>query len=439
MVALVHQDIAYSYKRYTSIIALPNDDDARTLASIESLLVDAAERVPGAPLPRCDRRVQLGAPAAVVADPTDGLLRRRQDPRSRPPDDVRVARQRVAQRAAGGSARCRSPPARRDRGRRRPPPRTAQLRRQRGSGGCGRRHASGRHPGAPRQHRRRAVLQAPRRVTRAGPHQLDGSRERARPRRSHRSRVRSAAAARRSTRRCSADRRQRARHRSLHDRRSRAGGAVAARRDRPSRRRRGRSPPARPSPRVVLDIWAQLSKIAAGLDFWGHWSANVPIWTFDYLQSVALTFCQLAVSAERDAMTFWEKADLGQLDAHASWCRTSRRRRPSARPPNRQVDAAVPWSHRRSSPARRLRSCAPATRRRTPTSTTTSRGTGPCTRPSRRSSRGGSDGNSSRAQPPRRPRSRAARYYALRRARHAQRRRAAGRVPHPARVRGRHR
>ena len=42
MAALVHQDIAYSYKRYTSIIALPNDDDARTLASIESLLVDAA-------------------------------------------------------------------------------------------------------------------------------------------------------------------------------------------------------------------------------------------------------------------------------------------------------------------------------------------------------------------------------------------------------------
>ena len=64
---------------------------------------------------------------------------------------------------------------------------------------------------------------------------------------------------------------------------------------------------------VVLDIWAQLSKIAGGLDFWGHWSANVPIWTFDYLQSVAITFCQLAVGAERDAMTFWEKADLGQL------------------------------------------------------------------------------------------------------------------------------
>lgn len=63
----------------------------------------------------------------------------------------------------------------------------------------------------------------------------------------------------------------------------------------------------------VLDIWAQLSKINGGLDFWGHWAANVPIWTFDYLQSVAINFCQLAITAERDAMSFWEKADQGTL------------------------------------------------------------------------------------------------------------------------------
>lgn len=64
---------------------------------------------------------------------------------------------------------------------------------------------------------------------------------------------------------------------------------------------------------AILDIHAQLAKIQGGLDFWGHWAANVPIWTFDYLQSVAITLCQLAIGAERDAMTFWEKADLGQL------------------------------------------------------------------------------------------------------------------------------
>lgn len=64
---------------------------------------------------------------------------------------------------------------------------------------------------------------------------------------------------------------------------------------------------------VVFEVWAQLTKIAGGLDFWGHWAANVPIWTFDYLQQVAGTFCHLAISAERDAISFWEKADAGVL------------------------------------------------------------------------------------------------------------------------------
>jgi hypothetical protein len=64
---------------------------------------------------------------------------------------------------------------------------------------------------------------------------------------------------------------------------------------------------------VIFDVWAQLNKIKGGLDFWGHWANNIPIWTFDYLQSVAITFCQLAIGAERDAMSFWEKADAGTL------------------------------------------------------------------------------------------------------------------------------
>lgn len=64
---------------------------------------------------------------------------------------------------------------------------------------------------------------------------------------------------------------------------------------------------------VVFEVWAQVQKIAGGLDFWGHWAANVPIWTYDYLQSAAVTFCQLAIGAERDALSFWEKADLGRL------------------------------------------------------------------------------------------------------------------------------
>ena len=64
---------------------------------------------------------------------------------------------------------------------------------------------------------------------------------------------------------------------------------------------------------VILEVQAQLAKIAGGLDFWGYWGHNVPIWTFDYLQSVAVSFCQLAIGAERDAMNFWERADSGNL------------------------------------------------------------------------------------------------------------------------------
>ena len=64
---------------------------------------------------------------------------------------------------------------------------------------------------------------------------------------------------------------------------------------------------------VILEVEAQLAKIAGGLDFWGYWGQNVPIWTFDYLQSVAVNFCQLAIGAERDAMNFWERADAGTL------------------------------------------------------------------------------------------------------------------------------
>ncbi|GAA4491672.1 hypothetical protein [Microbacterium panaciterrae] len=64
---------------------------------------------------------------------------------------------------------------------------------------------------------------------------------------------------------------------------------------------------------VLFDIQSRLAKIAGGLDFWGHWAQQVPIWTFDYLQSVAVNFCQLAIGAERDSMSFWEKADSGTL------------------------------------------------------------------------------------------------------------------------------
>jgi hypothetical protein len=63
----------------------------------------------------------------------------------------------------------------------------------------------------------------------------------------------------------------------------------------------------------ILDVRQQLVKISAGLDFWGHWHSSVPIWTFEYLQSVTINFAQLAINAEKDMISYWERADAGQL------------------------------------------------------------------------------------------------------------------------------
>jgi hypothetical protein len=64
---------------------------------------------------------------------------------------------------------------------------------------------------------------------------------------------------------------------------------------------------------VIVEVKSQLAKIAGNLDFWGFYRATVPIWTFEYLQSVAINFAQLAVSAERDVIDFWDRADRGTL------------------------------------------------------------------------------------------------------------------------------
>ncbi|GEA90251.1 hypothetical protein [Cellulomonas cellasea] len=64
---------------------------------------------------------------------------------------------------------------------------------------------------------------------------------------------------------------------------------------------------------VLLTAWEQLVKLAAGLDFWGMPTQFVPIWTYDYLRSVAVEFAQLAVSAERDVVAYWSRADAARL------------------------------------------------------------------------------------------------------------------------------
>jgi hypothetical protein len=64
---------------------------------------------------------------------------------------------------------------------------------------------------------------------------------------------------------------------------------------------------------VVVEVWQQVLKIKGGLDYWGFWTNSVPIWTFDYLQNAASNFTQLAITAERDVINFWDRADQATL------------------------------------------------------------------------------------------------------------------------------
>src|SRR5262249_51185169 len=63
----------------------------------------------------------------------------------------------------------------------------------------------------------------------------------------------------------------------------------------------------------VVEVYQQLLKIKGGLDFWGHRSTTIPIWTFDFLQQAAINFAQLAVSAEKDFIAFQQHADEAKL------------------------------------------------------------------------------------------------------------------------------
>lgn len=64
---------------------------------------------------------------------------------------------------------------------------------------------------------------------------------------------------------------------------------------------------------VIVSVHQQLLKLKGGLDFFGYTAHFVPIWTFDYLQSVAINFAQLAMSAERDFIDFQQKGDTATL------------------------------------------------------------------------------------------------------------------------------
>lgn len=60
---------------------------------------------------------------------------------------------------------------------------------------------------------------------------------------------------------------------------------------------------------VLADVRAQLAKIKGGLDIFGLPATTVPIWTFEYLQSVAVNFTNLALNAEQSFISFQARSD----------------------------------------------------------------------------------------------------------------------------------
>jgi len=62
---------------------------------------------------------------------------------------------------------------------------------------------------------------------------------------------------------------------------------------------------------LFVNVQQQLIKLNNGLDYWGHRTNTVPIWTFDYLQGAAVNFAQFAINAERDFINFQERSDQG--------------------------------------------------------------------------------------------------------------------------------
>ena len=64
---------------------------------------------------------------------------------------------------------------------------------------------------------------------------------------------------------------------------------------------------------VLLKIYAKLTQINAGLDFWGIYADGIPIWPFSYLQQAATNFAQLALNAEQEVINFWSQADQATL------------------------------------------------------------------------------------------------------------------------------
>ncbi|MCK4257371.1 MAG: hypothetical protein KAX49_00240 [Halanaerobiales bacterium] len=64
---------------------------------------------------------------------------------------------------------------------------------------------------------------------------------------------------------------------------------------------------------IVLEVRARLLQLEANLDFWGMPMDIIPIWSFEYLQTVARYFAGQAVQAEREFVHFWDRGETESL------------------------------------------------------------------------------------------------------------------------------
>jgi hypothetical protein len=64
---------------------------------------------------------------------------------------------------------------------------------------------------------------------------------------------------------------------------------------------------------VLLQVYGRLSQINANLDYFGNYAPSVPMWTFIYLQQVAINFTQLAQQMQQSVISYWTQADQGNL------------------------------------------------------------------------------------------------------------------------------
>jgi len=64
---------------------------------------------------------------------------------------------------------------------------------------------------------------------------------------------------------------------------------------------------------VLLQIYGRVTQINSNLDYWGNYAPSIPIWSYTYLQQVAINFAQLAQQCEQETITYNMQLDQSTL------------------------------------------------------------------------------------------------------------------------------